>query len=101
MIDTPAPVIDDTSVVVRRTGMIDSEIDGELVGLHLDSGNCYGFNVTATRIWSIIERPTPFSSLCTALSEEFEVDYATCHHETGLLIAELVDKRLAEVTPAG
>jgi hypothetical protein len=38
-------------------GVIEAEVDGELVALHVDKGTCYGFNGTATRIWALIETP--------------------------------------------
>ena len=94
---SPVMPIDDAAVVSRVPGMIDSEIDGELVGLHLDSGHCYGFNPTATRIWTLIELPQQFGSVCAALGEEFEVDETTCRREAGRLIGELVREGLAEV----
>ena len=44
-------------LVTRRAGLIEAEVDGELVALHVDNGTCYGFNGTATRIWAMIEEP--------------------------------------------
>jgi hypothetical protein len=97
MMDSTGMVIDDEAIVARRAGMIDSQIDGELVGLHLESGNCYGFNATATRIWALIEPPAAFGSVCAALCEEFEVEAQTCRNETSMLIADLVREGLAEI----
>jgi len=100
MIDQSPRDISDHAIISRRTGMIDSKIEDELVGLHLASGNCYGFNATATRIWAAIEEPASFATVCAVLTEEFDVDAPTCRQETALLIADLVREGLAEVTPA-
>jgi len=92
--------IDDHTVLARGDGMIDADIAGELVGLHLESGNCYGFNATATRIWTIIETPTRFGDLCAELTAAFDVDDATCRRDVGQLIGELVAEGLVTLTPA-
>ena len=36
-------------IVHRRAGLIEAEVDGELVVLHEGNGTCYGFDGTATR----------------------------------------------------
>lgn len=99
----PAPSarpIGDQTVLARSDGMIDAQIAGELVGLHLESGNCYGFNATATRIWAIIETPTRFGDLCAALTAAFDVDDETCRRDVGQLVDELVREGLVTLDPA-
>ena len=59
--------------IERRGGLIEAEVDGELVALHVENGKCYGFNGTATRIWLLLEDGKTLSQLCDALSREFEV----------------------------
>jgi Coenzyme PQQ synthesis protein D (PqqD) len=86
--------IADTTRIARGDGFIDAEIGGELVGLHLASGNCYGFNPTATRIWALIDQPMRFDDLCAALMTEFDVDIDTCRRDTAALVAELVSEKL-------
>lgn len=100
MTATVPPSIDDQTVIARNSGMIDAEIGGELVGLHLESGNCYGFNPTATRIWALIEQPTSFGDLCAALTAAFDVDDATCRNDVALLIDELNREGLITLDPA-
>lgn len=85
-------------VIARRTGLIEAEVDGELVGLHVDNGACYGFNKTATRVWALIEEPKSLEQLCEALTSEYEVDRETCERELLPLIDELESEKLIEVT---
>jgi hypothetical protein len=87
--------------MVRRIGeMIETEVDGELVALHIDNGTCYGFNGTATRIWAMIEQPKRFSELKEELLREFEVDPATCEAQLSELLDELAADGLVEIRPA-
>jgi len=86
--------------VERRGEMIETEVDGELVALHIDNGTCYGFNGTATRIWSMIEQPRLLSELTQELVGEYDVDDATCEAELRELLDELAADGLVEIRPA-
>lgn len=87
-------------LVTRRGEMIETEVDGELVALHIDNGTCYGFNGTATRIWAMIEQPKLFSELTEGLVSEFDVDVATCQAQLRELLDELAADGLVEIRPA-
>ena len=86
--------------ISRREGLIQAEVDGELVALHIDNGTCYGFNVTATRIWSLIEQPRLFSELKEILLGEYDIDSDTCEKQLGEMIAELERDGLVATEPA-
>ncbi len=84
-------------LVRRRPGMIEAEVDGELIGLQVDQGACYGFNATATRVWALIEQPRRLAEIRDALLGEFEVDSETCTREVAALLRELEQKGLVEI----
>ena len=84
--------------VVRRCAqLVEAEVDGELVALHVERGPCYGFNGTATRIWNLLDEPRRVSELRDALLEEFDVDPATCEAQVRELLKELADDGLIEI----
>lgn len=85
--------------VERRGEMIETEVDGELVALHIDNGTCYGFNGTATRIWAMIEQPKLLSELTGELVREYDVDTATCEAQLRDLLDELAADGLVEIRP--
>src|SRR3954470_22261076 len=84
-------------LVTRRAGLIETEVDGELVALHIDNGTCYGFNGTATRIWALIEQPKRLSELREQLTREFDVDPEVCERQLDELLKELEADGLVEV----
>jgi hypothetical protein len=86
-------------VVTRRAGLIEAEVDGELVALHVDNGTCYGFNATATRIWSMIEEPKRLSELRDALVSEFDVAPDVCEAQLLDLLKDLEGDGLVELRP--
>lgn len=87
-------------IVSRRAELIEAEVDGELVALHVDNGTCYGFNGTATRIWALIEQPRRFSELKEELIREFDVDPDLCERQLNELLRELEGDGLVELAPA-
>ena len=87
-------------IVSRRAELIETEVDGELVALHVDKGTCYGFNGTATRIWALIEQPRRFSELKEVLTREFDVDPEVCERQLGDLLRDLEGDGLVELAPA-
>ena len=87
-------------IASRRDGMIEAEVDGELLGLHVDKGFCYGFNPTATRIWALIETPQTVTELCRTLSEEFEIEPDDARPDVEALLEELEREGLVELKPA-
>jgi hypothetical protein len=87
-------------IVSRRGGLLEAEVDGEMVGLHVDNGTCYGFNATATRVWALIETPRRLAELRDALLEEFNVAPEVCEAQLRELLKELEADGLVELRPA-
>jgi hypothetical protein len=87
------------ALVRRHGGLIEAEVDGELIGLEVEQGVCYGFNGTATRIWALIEEPRKISEIRDALLAEYDVDAATCERELQAVIAQLESDGLVALEP--
>ena len=87
-------------LISRREGLIQAEVDGELVALHIDNGTCYGFNVTATRVWALIEQPRLLSELKQILLGEYDVDDSTGDRQLREMVSELERDGLVATEPA-
>jgi hypothetical protein len=86
-------------IVERRNGLLEAQVDGEMVGLKVDSGTCYGFNATATRIWSLIAEPKRLSEIRDLLLEEFEVTPEACERDVHNVLVELEKDGLVDLKP--
>ena len=85
-------------VVVRNEdGLLTTEVDGELVGMSVEQGACYGLNAVGTRIWALIAEPRSIDSLCEQLLAEFDVAEDRCRREVIALIEDLRADRLVTV----
>ena len=90
----------DSLMVSRANGLLEAEVDGEMVGLHVDNGTCYGFNGTAYRIWQLIEQPKTVAALCAVLVEEFEIDAVTCETDVREVLQDLSQDGLVTLSAA-
>jgi hypothetical protein len=79
----------DTALIVRCEDLLEADVNGEIVALHIDKGQCYGMNGVASRIWAMLAEPISPSSICSRLSEEFDVDAETCQRDVSALLDDL------------
>lgn len=90
--------MDPNTRITRLDALVTTEVDGELVGLEIEKGSCFGFNATATRIWDLLDAPHTLGSLCDALMAEHEVDRATCLADTAAVVQMLAGEQLVVLT---
>lgn len=83
------PKVKQPALISRRSDLLEAEVDGELVGLNVENGTCYGFNASATQIWALLKEPKTLSALCEALTEQFDVGPAECERDVVALLREL------------
>jgi hypothetical protein len=84
-----APALSTANIVSRNGAVIEAEIDGEVVALNIDSGNCYGLNAVGSRVWNLIAAPTRISDICAQLVTEYQVHADTCEQQVMDLLEEL------------
>lgn len=84
-----------SALVARRLpGLVEAEVDGELVALHIENGTCYSFNRTAARIWALLDRPKSVAEICADLTGEFDIDADRCAEQVLLLLEDLKSDNL-------
>lgn len=85
------------AVLRRERALIEAPLDRDLVGLHADTGLCYGFNETAAAVWLALEEPLTFDALMTRLSGRFEMPGDAPRADVERLVRELADEGLIAV----
>ena len=86
------------NLVKRSDGVIDAEIDNEIVVLSIAQGTCYGLNRVGSRIWNLLAKPSRIGDLCTTLLREYEIDASVCEREVLDLLEELRAEGLITLT---
>ncbi len=85
------------SVIARNEDIYTGQIDDELVMVSINTGNYFVLNLTAHRIWEILESPLSVAEICAKLMEEFEVDLHTCQAEVIHYIEKLLDQQIIKI----
>jgi Coenzyme PQQ synthesis protein D (PqqD) len=78
-----------TSVVTRNGAVVETEIDGEVVALNIETGNCYGLNPVGSRVWNLMSAPIRISDICARLITEYQVQAQTCEEQVMVLLEQL------------
>lgn len=70
--------IEESTRVVRNEALTTGEIDGELVALDLDKGDCFGLDRVGATIWRIAGSPRTVGEIADTLVESHAVERAQC-----------------------
>ncbi len=84
----------DRARIIRCDDLLEADVNGEIVALHVEKGQCYGMNAVATRIWALLAEPTSPAEICAKLASEFDVDAETCRNDVQSLLADFKSEGL-------
>jgi Coenzyme PQQ synthesis protein D (PqqD) len=87
-------------VITHGEEQVFTIVDGEAVLMSVANGKYYKLDDIGTRVWSLIETPTALSAVCDQLTQEFQVDPATCEADVRVLLDRLLESNLVRVVPA-
>jgi hypothetical protein len=76
-------------MVVRNDGLIEAEVENEIVALNIEKGTCYGLNTVGSRIWGLLAVPIRINDICAKLLAEYKVESGTCERQVLDLLEEL------------
>lgn len=71
-------VITPSTIVSRKTAIVDSTLDGEVLALDLDAGETFVFDGTAKAIWELTKEPIAISAICARLCEAYDIAAERC-----------------------
>ena len=97
-IATGAPLTMAAIIVRNDDELLTTVVDGELIGMSVEQGACYGLNVSATRIWELLAKPRSIGDLCEQLTSEYDVDADQCLREVRDLVEQLRAEGLVNVS---
>lgn len=85
--------------IIRCEDLLQADVNGEIVALHIEKGQCFGMNGVASRVWEILAEATTPEQICERLCAEYEVQPDVCRLEVDALLNELQAEGL--IKPAG
>lgn len=90
-----------SDIVCASPNQVASRVGDEVAILDLDGAVYYGLDPVGTRIWDLIQQPTPLTKVLSAVVSEFEVDEVTARVDLLALVTDLLSTRLVELHSAG
>ncbi len=88
------PFITPHQLLQRQPDMVFSHIDDEVVMMSIETGEYYGLNPVASRIWELLETPHTFNQLIDKLMQEFDIDEASCQRDVEAFLKQMMEKKL-------
>jgi len=89
------------SAVVASSRQVSSDLGGEAVILHLESGVYYGLNEVGAAIWALLREPKAVGEIEQAILTEFDVDAERCQKDVIALLRQFEADGLIEVLDGG
>ncbi|TQV85347.1 lasso peptide biosynthesis PqqD family chaperone [Aliikangiella coralliicola] len=83
--------------IERNSEVVEALIDGETVMMDIESGNYYGLDLIATRIWQLIEKPLSVQAICSQLLSEYDVSEEQCHQDVIDFINQMAQVRTVTI----
>lgn len=90
---------DDGQILSKTEQIVESDMDGEVIILHVESGEIAGLSDTSAFIWNELKDPITYGDLISTVQETYDVDYETCVNDVSACLAELVTLNIIAVTP--
>ena len=86
------------STVAAVQGQVSSDLGGEVAILDLNAGMYYGLNEVGARVWDLVQEPRAVQEIQATILKEYDVAPAHGKQDVLVLLQELADKGLMEVT---
>ena len=85
------------TMIVRNDGVIEAEVESEIVALDIEKGTCYGLNQVGSRVWKLLAAPIRISDICAKLLAEYKVESSDCERQVLDLLEELRTEGLISI----
>ena len=93
-------LINTQSLILRNAHMPTGEIDGEMVALDLDQGQCFGIGKIGTLIWDMAAEPARVHDIVDRLVAHHDVEPGECLADVLSFLEEMNGAGLVKVLPA-
>jgi hypothetical protein len=86
--------INEATRVVRNESFPTGEVDGELVALDLERGQCFGMDQVGSAVWALAAEPVSVGAIADSLTERFDVERGQCLADIQPFVSDLIAEGL-------
>lgn len=90
-----------TTGVLRKPGLIFTDMDGDVVAVNVERGEYYGIGGIGARVWDLLENSVTIERIVDTICDEYEVDEETCRSDMLTFVNELMEYDLIVTADAG
>ncbi len=83
--------------VTAVSDQVSTNLSGEEIILHLETGIYYGLDPVGARIWALLRETTTVGDICTSICAEYDIDPEQCQQDVQQFLLALAAARLIEV----
>lgn len=84
-------------IIIHKTGIDETNMDGEVVMMDINEGKYYCLNSIGSRIWEIIKEPISVKELISILLAEYDVDTKVCEDEVNDFLNRIYENGLISI----
>lgn len=85
------------SVIVRKNEILASDMDGETVMMHTETGKYYNLGTTGGAIWNMLAEPLQVERLINNLIEKFNVTKEQCEQDVLPFLQQIYQNGLIKI----
>lgn len=85
-----------SALVKRADRFVETEIDGEMVVMELETGDFFSLSGSALSIWQLIDGTRDRASLAAAVAAEYQLTESQLAGEIDAFVADLQAAKLVE-----
>lgn len=90
--------IDNATILKRNDDdFLFTEVDGEMVVMHTESGKYLGLNPVSKDIWEMMENAIAYEDIIAKLLEAYDIERATCEEDTSNVIKTMIKIKMAAI----
>lgn len=89
--------IQPSTLVQRRSDIVFTPIDDELMMIDARREIGYSLNRSASRVWEMIATPVSVETICVRLCKQYRVDEQTCLREVSAVLEKLCMAGLVQI----
>jgi hypothetical protein len=86
--------IDETTRVLRNDTLATGEVDGEMVALDINRGQCFGMDSVGSELWALAGEPIAVGEIADSLAGRYDVGRDECLADILPFVSELIEEGL-------
>ena len=90
--------INKNSVIQWSPDAVATEVNDEIVLMHLERNRCYGLGETGSEIWRRLASPIPVSDLLSQLAASYDAPAGQIESDVVRVLNDFADEGLIEVS---